>query len=322
MFTLPPNLTPSQLIRRDKLRPEAQRLFSECDRIRREWRCGQIEQAARDAQDLWRKSNDRIGCAAGLLRLADVCREMGRLGPAQRYGKRARDMFHQDAAPSQRFNEAMAAYALGLTHQFLGDEKEACDHYQLARGLLEQAKEHFHITHDNEQAKECERISSWLEKLIKYVADIRFCGATTAFPSVILVCSRPSGTSKPECLPVELRIEECLPVELRIEEYLLAQEARIADTDFRLHPVNKTVTLKPGEEYCVVKVPEQGMPDAGLEKGDYALIQGGEDAEGIGVTLAEDEVLFGRFERRKDGSFNFIPSDLSKPPRIIPDDLM
>lgn len=310
MFTLPSRLTPSELIQRDKLRPETQRLLSECDRIRRDRRYGQTEQAARDAEDLWRKNNDRIGCAAGLLRLADVCREMGRLGPAQRYYKRSRGIFHQDAAPDQRFNEAMATYGLGLVNQFLGDEKEACDHYQQARELLEQAKEHFLIVRDRDQAEECDRILSWLEKLVEYVADIRFRGETTAFPHMVFMYSWPSGTAQAEGLPVELGIEK----------YIAAHDARIADADFKLHPVSKVVTLRPGEEYRVVKAPEQGLPDVGLQKGDFALIQQKEDVDGIAVTLDEHgEVLFGQFERLKDGSIRVTPLDPDKPPRIIGD---
>ena len=313
MLTLPDNLTPSLLIPRDKLSLEASRLFNECNRIRLERLCGQTEQVERDLEDLRRTNSDQIGYATALLRLADVCREMGKLGPAQRHCRSARDVFSQSGIAAQRFSESMATYALGLVHQFLGDEKEACDHFQQARELLRQVRGHFRIIGDVTRADECDRISSWIGKLVEYVTDVRLRGETTAFPCAVLVCSWPSTADQAEYLPVELKIEK----------YVAAHGAHIAGDSFGLHAINDSVALEPSKEYRVVKAPEQGMPDAGLEKGDYALIQGGtEDAEGIGVTLAEDEVLFGRFERHEDGSISFIPSDLSKPPRIIPDDLM
>ena len=103
-------------------------------------------------------------------------------------------------------------------------------------------------------------------------------------------------------------------------EFVLSYKARIGDKDYQLHSVKHgTVTPKPGEKYYVVEISGQGMLDVGLQKGDYAMIQQGEDAEGIGVALAEDEVLFGRFERLKDGNTRFIPSDPNTPPRIISD---
>ncbi|MBC8255223.1 MAG: hypothetical protein H8E35_14510 [Ardenticatenia bacterium] len=316
MISLSSLLTPSLLLYCEDLKPDAKALSEECQEICAEDCWAKVEQIAQKAEDLQKAGGDWIGCAVTLLRLGDLCRKVGKLGPAQRFCEQARKIFHRyQFVPEQRYNEAVATYALGLVSQSLGDEREAQRFYEQALQLFERARKHWQAVGKTKRARCCEQVSLWIERLIEHVRYVRSRGKLTASSHSVFICPWPIVSQK-----------ECLAADLEVGWYIPVSQAHIGDHAFQVYSTEyPTLTLKPGEGYCVVKVPERGMPDASLEKGDYALIQEGEDAEGIAVTLDEHgEVLFGRFERLEDGSIRFTPSDPNKPPRIIgdPDELL
>lgn len=309
MINLPSLLTPSSLLYCKDLQPDAKALSEECQEICAEDCWAKVEQIAQEAEELQEAGGDWIGCAVVLLRLGDLCRKVGKLGPAQRFCEQARKIFHRyQFVPEQRYNEAIATYALGLVNQSLGNEREAQRCYEQALRLFERAKKHWQDVKNTKRAKCCEQVSLWIEKLIEHVRYVRSRGKLTASSHSVFICPWPIVSQK-----------ECLAADLEVGGYIPVSQARIGDHAFQVYSTEyPTLTLKPGEGYCVVKVTERGMPDASLEKGDYALIQEGEDAGGVAVTLDQrGEALFGQFEHLEDGRVRFTPSDPNKPPRII-----
>ena len=317
MISLPSLLTPSSLLYRENLAPAAQALWEECQEICAEDRWARVEEIAQKARDLQRTERDWIGYAVILLRLGDLCRRVGKLGPAQEFCEQARDIFHRYQCVSEQcHNEAIAAYALGLVNQQLGSERKAQGCYEQALRLFKRAEKHWIAAGDTKLAKRCHQVSLWVKKLIEHVRYVRSHGKLISSSHSVCVCPWPIISQ-----------EDCQLADLEVGWYTPLPQARVGDRVFQAYSIEyPTLTLKPGEEYCVVKAPEQGLLlDVGLQRGDYVLIEEGEEAGAIAVTLDEQgEVLYGRFERLEDGSIRFIPSDPNKPPRIIgdPDELL
>jgi len=315
MICLPPPLTPSSLLYCRGMAQSAERLSKECLEISAEGELKEIEQLALNAEELHKKKGDWLGCATALLRLGDRCRQVGELGPAREYCEQARRLFSQHSfKPEQRHNEAVATYTLGLVNQLLGDGQEALYLYEQAQALFERAKRHWRVVGNKQLDKKCELASLWINKLMEYISDVLSRGDTTALQYSVFICPWPSDINRLAPLLADLDIEECT----------IAQRGRMGDKDFELCPINgMTLTLKRGEEYYVVEVPKQGVPDLSVQEGDYVLVQQAGEIRRAGRAMnTEKEPLFYQFVRQADGSVQFIPVDPDEPPRIIPDDLL
>lgn len=327
MINLPPLLSPSSLLYCKGLTPSAEMLSEECSKIDAESRFDQIEQLAQRSRELQQRKGDWIGCAVALLHLGDRCREAGRLGPAQRYCEQARQLFHRyQFVPEQRYNEATATYALGLVHQLLGDEREALDQYEQAIELFAQVHSHWQLVGNKEMDQRCEQASRLIEELRKYVAEIRSRGGTTALPYLFLSLSRRGTIALPRFLPIypwpgDVKQMDRLPAEVEVKHYTLTRKVHIGDKDYQLHPVKPgTLTLKPGEEYCILPAPDQEIPDLDVQEADYVLVQQDNVNEGPGALYDDGTILWGQFTRDAQKKLQFIftcTSHPDKPPIII-----
>jgi len=263
MISLPSLLTPSSLLYRENLTPAAQALWEECQEICAEDRWARVEEIAQNARELQKTERDWIGHAVILLRLGDLCRKVGKLGPAQEFCEQARNIFHRYQFVSEQcYNEAIATYALGLVNQQLGSERKAQCCYEQALKLFERAEKHWLAVDHTKRAKRCHQVSLWIEKLIEHVRYVRSHGKLIASSHSVYICPWPIVSQ-----------EDCQPADLEVGWYTPLPQARVGDRVFQAYSIEyPTLTLKPGEEYCVVKAPEQGLLlDVGLQRGDYVL---------------------------------------------------
>jgi len=132
MITLPLKLTPSESLCCEELPPSIDELLRGSRSLRRAGRLLEAERHALDAMQASQKPGTNVSQAMALIHLADVHRDMGKLGPALADCQKAYRIFQRQPSHYQRHNEAVAVYALGLVHQLLGSEMDAinynCEH--------------------------------------------------------------------------------------------------------------------------------------------------------------------------------------------------
>ena len=180
MMHLPPLLIPSSLLYREGITSRAEVLLRECLLIDSRTRWREVRGLAQEAAEL-QAQGDQIGYAVLSLYLGDRCLEMGRLGPARRHYEQAKWLFcRHEFKPEQCHNKAVAAYALGLIDQFLGDEKEALSQYEDAIVLFARAQNHWQRVGNEELEQRCEEASELIEKLIDYIMQVLSTGGTAA----------------------------------------------------------------------------------------------------------------------------------------------
>jgi len=198
MIPLPQLLIPSSLLYQRDLTSRVILQLKNCSQVGAKSRWQEVKGLTSEAEELL-KRGDHINGAILLLNLGDICLRMGRLGPARSYYERARQLFRQrDFEPEQRYNEAVAIYALGLVEQFSGSEEEALDHYEQAQYLLERARNHWLRAENEELRQRCEDISALLERLKNYILSVRYSGGTTALPYLLLHPELITGESPSE----------------------------------------------------------------------------------------------------------------------------
>jgi len=137
MINLPPKLTPSELLCCEELATFIDELLQSSRSLRREGRLPEAERCALDVIEASQEPGTNVSQAVALIHLADVHREMGKLGPALADCQKARPMFQRQSSHCQRHNEAVTVYALGLAHQLLGSEMDALRWYREADQLFE-----------------------------------------------------------------------------------------------------------------------------------------------------------------------------------------
>jgi hypothetical protein len=210
MISLPSELEPSSLLCCDELTRNAQMARESCQDVRKDIRqghaCELLEQVARDVEGL-DDQGDRLGCAVGLLHLADACRAADKLGPALRHSERARQLFLRQAAREQRINQAAATYSVGLLKHLLGEDKEALEWYAQAADLFTEAREHWAIVGDRKQVERCDVIIGWIEELIKCLRNGRRPGGVSADPFITLLCPWFADEGRVGYLLLDLRYE-------------------------------------------------------------------------------------------------------------------
>jgi len=302
MINLPPQLTPSELLCREELPSFIDELLQGASSRRREGRLPEAVRCVMDAIEAGQSQDANASQAMAWIHLADVSREMGKLGPALAACQKAHPVFQRHSSRCQRHNEAVTAYALGLAHQLLGNEMDALRWYQKSSQLFERVKEDWAAVNALTQIEICTRVQRWTETLSAYLTAVRT-RADGYLTTRIWVPIIPSAAGTKFAI-----------AELEIERYTIGDELEVNGKPFRVQSLKgaEQVSLKLGAEYDALEIPDNACElweDVGGD--DYALVVWGEDAdrEGFGVLRTLAGPTFGKFERDQDGKINFVRTD-------------
>jgi tetratricopeptide (TPR) repeat protein len=299
MIILLPQLTPSELLRYTDPAPFINELLQHSRSRRREGFLVEAERFALEALDDSREATDHVSQGAALICLADVHREMGKLGPALADCQRAHRIFQRQASRYQRHNEAIAAYALGLVHHMIGNDVDALKWYRAARKQFEKARREWAAIDALNRVEACDYVLCWLEMLIRHLI------AGQAGVQVSL----PARFQVPAIRSIDDEARFAI-VEMKIDKYRFDHHATINGDPFRLRPIkeDQPISLGPEIKCYALKVPVEAHEFLEASDGDYALIAWGRDAdrEGPGVLEALSGPEFGSFERDDEGNIKFV----------------
>lgn len=302
MINLPSELTPSELLYCDDLPPFIDKLLEGSRSLRREGRLSEAERCALDALEGGHEPGVSVSQAVTLVHLADVHRDMGKLGPVLTNCRRAYRIFQRQVSRYQRHNEAVTAYALGLAHQLLGSEMDALRWYQEAEQLFERVKDDWTAVNDLTQVETCDRVRQWMETLGEHLTAART-QPDAGLASRIWVPIIPSGENGGGFAMAKMEIDS----------HIVGRRLTINGTSFRMHPLIKDqqISLSPGVEYYALRIPNEVHKPLGTREGDYALIVRRKDAdkEGPGILETLSGPEFGNFKRDDEGKINFILPD-------------
>jgi len=305
MINLPPQLTPSELLYCDALPPFIDRLLAGSRSLRREGRLLEAEHCALDALEGDPDPGVSVAQALSLIHLADVHRDMGKLGPVLTNCRKAYRIFQRQTSRYQRHNEAVTAYALGLAHQLLGSEMDALRWYQEADQLFERVKDDWTAVNDLAHVDTCDRVRQWMETLSGHLTTAR------TQPDAGLI----SRIWVP-IIPSDENGGKFAMAKLEIDSHIVGRQLTINGTPFRVQPLIKgqQLSLSPGVEYYALRIPNEVHKPLGTHDGDYALIVRRKDAdkEGPGILETLSGPEFGNFKRDDDGNIEFFGPDGAK----------
>ncbi|MBN1814117.1 MAG: tetratricopeptide repeat protein [Anaerolineae bacterium] len=299
MVILLPQLTPSELLRYTDPAPFINELLQHSRSRRREGFLAEAERFALEALDDSREAADHVSQGAALICLADVHREMGKLGPALSDCQKAHRIFQRQPSRYQRHNEAIAAYALGLVHHLIGNDVDALKWYRAARKQFEKARREWAAANALNRVEACDYVLCWLKMLIKHLI--------TAQAGL-----EANLSTRFQVPAVRLSDDEArfAIVEMEIDKYRFDCHTKISGDSFRLQPIkeDQPVSLKPGTRCYALKIPVEAYEFLEASEGDYALIAWGRDAdrEGPAVLEALSGPEFGSFERDDEGNIRFV----------------
>jgi len=266
------------------------RLLEGARRLRRSGELEAAERRARDAETLSRETKAHVELAAALVHLADIYREMGRLGPARRCADEACVVLKRQAGRTQRYNEAVARYGLGLIHHLLGGDTSALNCYQEARALFEVAREHWAARDRTGQMVErCRRVEEWLGNLSECLTETEERGGlytTLILPAWLL------GDGGTPFSVAELEVTGAP---------LLVSRLRIGDRSFRVQGLldGDVVALSKGR-YRVLRVPPGQHGQVGAGEEDLVLLRRPDGELRVPCHYVRQDasgIEFGRFER-------------------------
>lgn len=299
MVILLPQLTPSELLRYTDPAPFINELLQRSRSRRREGFLAEAERFALEALDDSREAADHVSQGAALICLADVHREMGRLGPALSDCQKAHRIFQRQPSRYQRHNEAIAAYAFGLVHHLLGNDVDALKWYRAARKQFEKAQREWAAVNALNRVEACDYVLCWLKMLIRHLI------AAQAGLEV-----NPSTRFRVPAVRSSDDEARFAIVEMEIDRYRFDRHATINGDLFRLQPIkeDQPVSLRPGTRCYALKIPVEAYEYLAASEGDYALIAWGKDAdrEGPAVLEALSGPEFGSFERDDEGNIRFV----------------
>jgi hypothetical protein len=299
MVILLPQLTPSELLCYADPAPFINELLQRSRLQRRDGLLIEAERFALEALDDSRDAVDHVSQGAALICLADVHREMGRLGSVLNDCQRAYRIFQRQPSRYQRHNEAVAAYALGLVHHLIGNDVDALKWYRAARKQFEKVQREWAAVNALSRVEACDYVLCWLKVLIGHLI------AAQASQKVNLAaCFQvPAVCSSDEK-------ERFAIVEMEIDRYRFDRHAMINGDLFRLQSIqeDQPVSLKPGAKCYALDIPEEAYESLSASEGDYALIAWGKevDREGPAVLEALSGPEFGSFKRDDEGHINFV----------------
>ncbi len=301
MINLPSQLTPSELLYCDDLPTFIDKLLQGSRSLRRKGRLPDAERCALDAIE-GQEPGASVNQAVTLIHLADVHRDMGKLGPALTNCQKAYRIFQRQVSRYQRHNEAVAAYALGLAHQLLGSEMNALKWYQEAEQLFERVKDDWAAVNALNQVETCARIQQWMETLGGHLT-AAWTQPDTNLATRIWVPIIPSGDDGGGFAMARMEIDS----------HIVGRQLTINGESFRVQPLMKgqQISLASDVEYYVLKIPDEVHRPLGTHEGDYALIvrRKNADKEGPGILETLSGPEFGSFKRNDEGNINFVRPD-------------
>lgn len=299
MISLPLSLTPSELLCCEELPPFIARLVQSVRSFRVEGRLSEAERCALDALEGSQEPGTNVSRAVALIHLGDVHRDMDKLGPALTDYRGAYRIFQRQSSSYQRHNEAVAAYALGLVHQLLGDNMDALNWYQQSVELFDRVKEHWAAVNALAQVKTCTLLQRWMETLREYLTAAR-----------TRVDAGASGHIRVPVIPSRDDEDGFAMAELEIDEFMVGRQLTVDGDSFRVQPLKGTqrISLTPDAQCYALEVPHEAREALGAHEGDYALIIRGDaaDREGPGVLETLGGLEFGNFERDDESKIKFI----------------
>lgn len=135
----------SSLLHFEHILPVVRTLLEKSREYREECEWVEAERCASDAREFCQEARNHVGLALARLYLADFYRVVGELGRAMELCRVAYDAIRGQSSRSQRHNEAVAAYALGLLceQQLFGNAMQALHWYQEALKQFKEAQEHW-----------------------------------------------------------------------------------------------------------------------------------------------------------------------------------
>jgi len=294
MLDLPPTLTPSELLYCEELPSFVDELLQSSRSLRRQGRLPEAERCSLDVLEASQEPGSSTSQAVALIHLADVHREMGKLGPALADCQKAHPIFQRQPSRDQRHSEAVAAYALGLIHQSLGSDIDALKWYQEAGQLFERVKKNWATVSASDRVETCIRVQRWMETLTRYLAVVRT-HTHTILNTCILV----------PVILAEGEESKFAVAELGIDEYIIGRELTINGKPFCVQPVtgNDHVSLEPGVEPYALYIPSEVYEPLGANEGDLALVVPAKSASKPDTDMLErlSEAQEGSFVRDIDG---------------------
>jgi tetratricopeptide (TPR) repeat protein len=299
MIVLLPQLTPSELLRYSDLAPFINELLQRSRDQRQEGSLSKAERFALDALSDSREAGDRISQGTALVCLADVHREMGKLGTALSDCQRAHRIFQRQPSRYQRHNEAVAAYAQGLMLHLLGDDVDALKWYRTAGNQFEKARREWAAVNDLKHVEACDYVLCWLKTLTRHLITAQAGTDVNLFTRFQVPLIRSKDDKGRFTI-----------VEMEIDRYRFDSHVTINGDTFRLQSIdgNHPISLKPETRCYVLQVPVEAYESLGAGEGDSALIVWGKyvGQEGPAVLEALSGPEFGSFKRDDKGVVNFV----------------
>lgn len=328
MFSLPRELTPSELLTIAELPSPVDRLLRASRSSRREQRWLQAERCASYALQADQGTTLGVHRATALIHLADVHREMNRLDRGLAECQQAYRSFRRQTSRPQRHNEAVAAYAVGLMHQAIGERERCLRWYHSSSQLFRRVREDWAAVDALAWVDACSRVQRWIDLLVDYVT-AALTDAETSFSPRVWV-------------PIIV-----LEKQGRIVEQLVVEKPHHGVTaalrPFEVYPLAEGwgFQRRPGIAYDAQEIPSGARRALDADAKDNALVQWEENLspEDIGQTdvLVESDVgtfirdaagrlyvvrpgptIIGGSEREYKPEVGYIPA-LLKPTTLEPD---
>jgi|YelNatPaOPRAMG01_1025707.scaffolds.fasta_scaffold17192_3 tetratricopeptide (TPR) repeat protein len=288
MIHLPPQLTPSAMLWCEDLPEFVQGLLQGSRLLRREGQLQEAERCAQDAIEAARKARVHAGHGVALIHRADVYIEMGKPGPALTDYQNAHRIFRQQPSWYHHHNEAIAAYAMGLVHQLIGNEIDALRWYQEADTLLEKVKEHWAALRALGWLDSCTRVQRLIEIMSEHIT------AALIYQNVV--------SSSLNWVPIIL-MEKNASV---VEQLTLKQagpEIYVHLRSFQVCPLEDgwRLSLAPGIQYEGREISGRAFEWLEAQEGDHALVEWEEARAPLQTTQLSEIDAGGRFGRDAEG---------------------
>lgn len=310
MLGFPQAVVPSSLLCEEPLNPWAQALNDECKDVYKVATQGHHRPLSLLYHEIMNppgQPNKGEQCLL-LLRLSDIARRKGKLGPALDYSQKAENLATTLVPVAQRHNYAVALYSLGLLFHSLGSEVETLRQYNSAEGAFVAARQQWQQTTPPTQlATEClsycDTAIPFIRELRKYVERSHRFESTSAVLCSVLVGAWPprSGLCGSDEPLVDVYVQ-ALSVKMRLrcggDTYILEK----LGGDGAPEPV-----IEPTKEYYLVKIPKDLAESVWFQGADYAMVCR-EPADGeFGITreIQGTDMLWGSFTRDVGGKFRF-----------------
>jgi tetratricopeptide (TPR) repeat protein len=302
MIHLPLHLTPSELVCCEELPSFVDDLLQSSRSLRKQCRIPEAERCARDSLEASQEPSTKSSYAVALIHLADLNRQVGKLGPALAECQRAYRIFQHHVSRYQRHNEAVAAYALGLVYQLLGSDMDALRLYRESDQLFERVKEDWAAVNALTQVEACTRVQRWIGTLRGYLTTAQNRANTNHL----------TGIRVPIILSDSEEIRFAV-AELDIDEYVVARRLTVNGESFRMQNLTGTrrISMATGVEYYALEIPAEAHETLGASEGDYALVRREKSPNQVGPGVLEmaGEPEFGSFQRDDEGNVHFVRSD-------------